>query len=101
MPNCEVCDQELVEGHFEEKLGICVNCIMIESRDYSLKSFLNILVLFLVGIMFIMAFLSVIFNIAYLFVDFDQYIVYLIPPLIICVISGSGVIYFSAVFKYM
>lgn len=99
MTNCEVCDQELFEGDFEEKLGICVNCVMIESREDSYKSFLIIIMLFLGGFTFIMAFLSVIGNLAFLFVDFDQYIFYLIPPLVYCVISGSGLIYFSVGFK--
>ena len=99
MTNCEVCDQELVEGDFEEKIGICVNCIMIESRENSYKSFLIIIMLFLGGITFIMAFLQVIGNLAFLFVDFNQYIYFLIPPLVYCVISGSGLIYLSVVFK--
>ena len=101
MPNCEICDLELVEGEFEEKLGICVNCIMIDSREYSLKSFLIIFLLLLAGLLFITSFFSVIFTVAFSFVDFKGYISYLIPPLIVCVISGSGVIYFSAVFKYV
>jgi len=41
MPNCEICDQELVEGNFEEELGICVSCIMIESRKKSSKLFIS------------------------------------------------------------
>ena len=101
MPNCEICDQELVEGGFEEKLGICVNCIMIESREMSSKSLIKVFLIFLGGIMFIAAFLSIIFNITYLFEDFEQRIVYLIPSLIWCVISGGGVIYFSVVLKSM
>ena len=99
MTNCEVCHQELVEGEFEEKLGICVSCIMIESREESYKSFLIIIMLFLGGFTFIMAFLSVIGNLTFLFVDFDQYISYFIPPLVYSVISGSGLIFFSVVFK--
>ena len=99
MTNCEVCDQELVEGDFEEKIGICVNCIIIESREDSYKSFLIIIMLFLVGIMFIGAFLSVIFNIPSLFVDFEGHIFYFIPPLLTSVISGTGLIYFSVGFK--
>ena len=99
MPNCEICDQELVEGDFEEKIGICVNCIMIESRDYSSKSLFITFIFFLGGVLFIMTFLQVIFSVSFLFVDFEQYIFPLIPPLIVCVISGSGVI-FSAFFKF-
>jgi len=98
MPNCEICDQELVEGGFEEKLGICVNCIMIESREMSSKSLIITFIFFLGGFIFIVAFLQVIFMVAFLFVDFEQYIFYLIHPLIACVISGSGVI-FSAIYK--
>ena len=100
MPNCEICDQELVEGDFEEKLGICVNCIMIESREYSSKSLIIIFIFFLGGLVFILIFLQVIFIVAFLFVDFEQYIFPLIPPLIVCVISGSGVIYLSFFFKF-
>ena len=99
MTNCEVCDQELVEGDFEEKIGICVNCIMIESREESYKSFLIIIMLFLGGITFIMTFLQIIGNLAILFVDFNQYIPFLITSLVYCVISGSGLIYFSVSFK--
>jgi len=101
MPNCEICDQELVEGEFEEKLGICVNCIMIDSRKYSMKSLLIIFLLLFTGLLFITSFFSVIFTVAFSFGDFERYISNLIPPLIVCVISGSGVIYFSAVFKNM
>lgn len=100
MPNCEICDQELVEGGFEEKLGICVNCIMIESREMSSKLLIMVFLIFLGGLMFIAALLSIILNITYLFEDFEQRLCYLIPSLIWCVISGSGVIYFSVVLKY-
>ena len=100
MPNCEICDQELVEGDFEEKLRICVNCIMIDSRDYSSKSLIITFIYFLGGLMFIVTFLQLFFMVAFLFVDFEQYIFYLIPPLIVCVISGSGVIYISFFLKF-
>ena len=99
MTNCEVCDQELVEGHFEETLGICVSCIMIESREDSSKSFLLVFSIFLVGIMFIGSFLSVILNAPSLFADFENQIFYIIPPLVWCVISGSGLFILSVVFK--
>ena len=98
MPNCEICDQELVEGDFEEMLGICVNCIMIESRKKSSKSVIIIFMIFFGGCMFISAFLSVILSVDSLIADFEGHIFYLLPPLIWCVISGSGVIYFSVVF---
>jgi len=101
MPNCEICDQELVEGSFDEELGICVNCILIDYREDSFKSFLSILMLILGGFAFIVSFLLVVYIVvAFLFVDFEGYIFYLIPPLIVCVISGSGIIYFSVVFKF-
>ena len=100
MPNCEICDQELVEGDFEEKIGICVNCIMIESRDMSSKTLLIVFLFFFGGLMFIVTFLQIIFNLTYLFVDFELYIFYLIPPLIVCVISGSVVIYISFFLKF-
>ena len=98
MPNCEICDQELVEGDFEEKLGICVNCIMIESRESSSKFIILSFIFFLGGFIFIVTFIQVIFMVAFLFVDYEQYYYYLIPPLIACIISGSGVI-FSAFYK--
>ncbi|MBY9019541.1 MAG: hypothetical protein KGD67_00690 [Candidatus Lokiarchaeota archaeon] len=91
MSNCEICDQELVEGDFEEKLGICVNCIMIESREKSSKSVLILFMIFVCGLMFISAFISVIFSIGSSFIS---------PPLMWCVISGSGLIYFSIGFKF-
>ena len=100
MPNCEICDQELVEGDFEEKIGICVNCIMIESREMSSKTLLIVFMFFLGGLMFIVTFLQIILNVTFLFVDFEQYIFYLIPPLIVCVISGSVVIYISFFLKF-
>ena len=101
MPKCEICDQELVEGDFEEKLGICVNCIMIESREYSSKFIILTFIFFLGGFMFIVTFIQVIFMVAFLFVDFEQnYYYYLIPPLIVCIISGSGVIYISFFLKF-
>ena len=98
MSNCEICDQVLVEGGFEEKLGICVNCIMIESRIYSSKCLIITFIFFLGGLIFIVTFLQIIFMVPFLLVDFEQHIFYLIPPLIACVISGSGVI-FAAFFK--
>ena len=57
--------------------------------------------LILGGFAFIVSFLLVVYIVvAFLFVDFEGYIFYLIPPLIVCVISGSGIIYFSVVFKF-
>ena len=100
MPKCEICDQELVEGDFEEKIGICVNCIMIESRDYSSKSLIITFIFFLAGFMFIVTFIQVSFMVAFLFVDFEQYYYFLIPPLIACVVSGSVVIYISFFLKF-
>ena len=73
MPNCEICDQELVEGDFEEKLGICVNCIMIESREYSSKSLIIIFIFFLGGLVFILTFLQVIFIVAFLFLFYFNF----------------------------
>ena len=99
MPICEICDQELVEGDFEEELGMCVNCIMIESRKKSSKSLIIMFLIFFGGIMFIASFLSIIGNVISSSVDFDQHLVFLIPPLVTCVISGIVVIYFSIVFK--
>jgi len=99
MPICEICDQELVEGDFEEELGICVNCIMIESRKKSSKSLIIMFLIFFGGFMFIASFLSIIGNVLSSFVDFEQRLAFLIPTLILCTISGSGVIYFSVVFK--
>ena len=101
MTNCEVCDQELVEGDFEEELGICVNCIMIESRKKSSKSLIIMFLIFWGGGMFIASFLSIIGIVTSSSVDFDQRFVFLIPSLIWCVISGSGLIYFSVVFKQL
>ncbi|MBY9014696.1 MAG: hypothetical protein KGD68_03305 [Candidatus Lokiarchaeota archaeon] len=72
MTNCEICDQELIEGDFEEKIGICVNCILIESRENSSKSFIIIFIIFVGGLMFIAACFSVILNIVSSFVDFEQ-----------------------------
>ncbi len=99
MLNCEVCDQELVEGDFEEKIGICVSCIMIESRRKSSKSLIIMFLIFFGGFMFIASFLSILGSVISSFVDFEQRLVFLIPSLIWCVVSGSGVIYFSVVFK--
>ena len=99
MPNCEICDQELVEGDFEEELGMCVNCIMIESRKKSSKSVIIMFLILLGGVMFIASFLSILGNVLSSFVDFEQRLVFLFPSLIWCVISGSGVIYFSVIYK--
>ena len=99
MQNCDICDQELVEGDFEEKLGICVNCVMIESRKKSSRSVIIMSLIFFAGFMFIASFLSILGSVTSSFVDFEQRIVFLIPSLIWCVISGSVVIYFSVIFK--
>ena len=99
MPNCEVCDKEFVEGDFEEKLGICVSCIMIESRKKSSKSLIIMFLIFFGGLMFIASCLSILGGVTSSFVGIEHRLVFLIPSLIWCVISGSGVIYFSVIFK--
>jgi hypothetical protein len=93
MANCEICDQELAEGEFEEKLGICPNCIMIECRADSYKSFLIMMALILGGLVFIVALFPVLFIVASLFGGFEDNFLYLIPPLTVCVIIGPGLIY--------
>ena len=98
MQNCDICDQELVEGDFEEKLGICVNCIMIESRKKSSRSVIIMFLIFFAGFMFIASFLSILGSVTSS-LDFEQRLVFLVPSLIWCVTSGSGVIYFTFVFK--
>ena len=99
MTNCEVCDQELVEGDFEEKIGICVNCIMIESRKKSSKSVISIFMVFLGSLMFISSFLAILGSVTSSFVDFEERLGFLIPSLIWCIISGIGVVYLSVIFK--
>ena len=99
MTNCDVCDQELVMGDFEEKIGICVKCIMIDSRKKSSKSLIIMFLIFWSGFLFISSLLSILGSVISPFADFGQRFVFMIPSLIWCVISGSGVIYFSVIFK--
>ncbi|NHJ22817.1 MAG: hypothetical protein EAX91_17880 [Candidatus Lokiarchaeota archaeon] len=73
---------------------------MIDCRVDSFRSFLSLIALALGGLAFIIAFLSVIYDLLYLFIDFKGYIFYLIPPLIVCIVSGNGIIYFSIVYKF-
>ena len=93
MTNCEVCDQELINGEFEEKLGICVNCIMIESRVDSYKSFFTVIALILGGLVFTVALLQVIFISASLFLYSGNNLFFIIPPLTVCLIIAPGLIY--------
>ena len=93
MTNCEICDQELINGEFEEKLGICVNCIMIDSREDSFKSFLVVIALILGGLLFTASLLSVILISVSLFGDLLNNFSYLIPPLTVCLIIGPGLSY--------
>lgn len=99
MVHCEICDQELAKGEFEEKLGICPNCIMIDCKTDSYKSFYSILFLFLGGVLFIVALLVVLFIITSQFGNFGMNIIFIFPPLIVCVVSGSVVIYCYLGFK--
>ena len=87
MTNCEVCDQELVIGYFEEKIGICVNCIMIDSRNKSSKSLILMFLIFWSGFLFISSLLSILGSVISPFADFGQRFVFMIPSLICCVIS--------------
>ncbi len=93
MANCEICDQELINGEFEEKLGICVNCIMIDSREDSFKSFLVVIAFILGGLLFVPSLIAVIFISASYFGDLWNNFSYLIPPLTVCLIIGPGLIY--------
>jgi len=93
MTNCEICDQELINGEFEEKLGICVNCIMIESRVDSYKAFFSVIALILGGFLFVVALLVVLQIVVFSLVGSGSYLAYLIPPLTVCLIIGPGLIY--------
>ena len=93
MTNCEVCDQELFKGKFEEDLGICPNCIMIECRVDSYKAFFSVIALILGGLLFVVALLVTLFIVVSLFVDYRSYFTYLIPPLTVCLIIGPGLSY--------
>ena len=93
MSNCEICNQELTMGEFEEKLGICVNCIMIESRVDSYKSFFTVIAVILGGLLLTVALLQVIFISASLLIYSGNNFFFIIPPLIVCVIIAPGLIY--------
>jgi hypothetical protein len=93
MTNCEICNQELVHGEFEEKLGICVNCIMIESRTDSYKSFFTVVGLILGGFFFTWSLLITIFAIGSVYVSNGGYIYFVIPPLTVCLLIAPGLIY--------
>jgi len=93
MTNCEICDQELIYGEFEEKLGICVNCIMIDSRVDSYKAFFSVIALILGGFLFVVALLVVLQIVVFSLVGSGSYLAYLIPPLAVCLIIGPGLIY--------
>jgi len=93
MTNCEICDQELIHGEFEEKLGICVTCIMIDSRVDSYKAFFSVIALILGGFLFVVALLVVLQIVVASLVGAGSYLTYLIPPLTVCLIIGPGLIY--------
>jgi hypothetical protein len=99
MTKCEICDQELTNGEFEEKLGICVDCIMIDCRKDSFKSLLTVFLIFVAWIMFIVALLQVIFIVASL-IGRSEIFSFLIIPVIICVMVGPGLIYLSVFHKF-
>ncbi len=93
MTNCEVCDRELIKGRFEEDLGICPDCIMIECRVDSYKAFFSVIALILSGLLLVVALLGILFIVVSLFVNSGSYLTYLIPPLIVCLIIGPGLSY--------
>lgn len=100
MTNCDICDHELINGEFEEKLGICVNCIMIDSRKKSFKSLLIIFLIFLGWMMLIPIFFQIILMIpSFIIEGFENYS-FLIPPLTVCIIIGPGVIYLTFLYKF-
>ena len=103
MTNCEICDQELINGEFEEKLGICVNCIMVDSRKHSFKSLLTVFFIFLGWLMFIVALLQVI-GIVVIYIGrseiFSILIIQNIIPFTICFLVGPGLIYLSVFHKF-
>jgi hypothetical protein len=92
MTNCEICNQELIHGEFEEKLGICVNCIMIECREDSYKSFFTLIAVILGGLLFTVASLVVISISVSIFL-YSESFVFMIPPLTVCLIIAPGLIY--------
>jgi hypothetical protein len=100
MNNCEICGQELINGEFEEKLGICVNCIMVDSRKDSFKSLLIVFLIFLGTLMSRVGFLSVLYIVRSLINTFGFQFLYLIPSLIIYLIIGPGLICFIVFYKY-
>ena len=93
MVNCEICDRELSKGRFEEDLGICPSCIMIECRVDSYKAFFSVITIILGGLLFVVALLVILFIVVSLFVESRSYLALIIPPLIVCLIIGPGLIY--------
>ena len=93
MAYCVICDRELIKGRFEEDLGICPDCILIECRIDSYKAFFGVIALNLVGLLFVVALLGILFIVVSLVVDSRSYLTYLIPPLIVCLIIGPGLSY--------
>lgn len=92
MPKCKFCGQEVAKKDFEDDFEICIDCIMTDSMSYGVKHTFFMCLFVLGGSIFIVSLFSVIANIPLLFSDFEHNFVYIIPPLIVSIISGSFVI---------
>lgn len=92
MPKCKFCGQEVAKKDFEDEFEICKDCIMMDSMSYGTKYAFFMCLFVLGGIIFILSLFSVMANIPLVFSDFEHNFVYIIPPLIVSIISGSFVI---------
>jgi len=89
MPNCKYCGQEIIQGEFEGEIDICTDCIITSSQDYGMKFLCVSCIFFVAGAMFLVTLISLIINLPSLLVNFEEFIIYYIIPVSVCIITGS------------
>ncbi|MFX1278530.1 MAG: hypothetical protein ACFFA3_03885 [Promethearchaeota archaeon] len=92
IPKCKFCGKEVAKNDFVDDFEICINCVMTNTINYSLKYDLRMCLFFLGILFFIVSLFSVITIIPFVLSDFKQYFVFALPPLIMSIISGSLVL---------
>ncbi len=95
MDKCKYCGQEINDFDNEGDIDVCGDCIMV----YSQKITFSLCLIFAAGIFFTLSFIQLLVIIFNLSIMFNQSYIFLLPPLIICISTGSLGVILIAVFK--
>lgn len=88
MPECEGCGNTISEEEYNDELGICYRCVMLEDLDYSAKAICFLCIFFMGTLISVISIIQMVVYIPNVITDPNQYLVFMIPSFIMCFLGA-------------